>query len=161
MLSKKFENLNIYLFHNSSAWDFDPSINHHLQIAIFLVVLFIHGRPQGGGKGGSWPAKNSLFLDFFEKNSMFLVVFRKKVCSCPPLENFCPPWKKVCGRPCIYLIFWIFFDEPRCKFLHCAHNVVQVFSICFILFLLQKHFERIQTHSTLKFSFVFANVLKW
>ncbi len=45
-------------------------------------------------------AKNSMFLDFFWKNSIFYVVFRQKVGSCPPpWKVFALPWKKVCGRP--------------------------------------------------------------
>ncbi len=41
-----------------------------------------HGRPQGRARGGSCPppgrprpAKNSMFFDFFGKNSIFFVVF--------------------------------------------------------------------------------------
>jgi hypothetical protein len=41
-----------------------------------------------GGKGAlahpPWPAKNIMFLDFFEKNNMFLLFLKQKVCSCPP-----------------------------------------------------------------------------
>jgi hypothetical protein len=58
----------------------------------------------GEGKGGllppPWPAKNSMFLDFFGKNSIFFVVFKAKSRFLPPpWKFFALPWKKVCGRP--------------------------------------------------------------
>ncbi len=39
------------------------------------------GVRRGGGVRG---AKNSMFLDFFEKKVSFLLLFRQKVGSCPP-----------------------------------------------------------------------------
>jgi len=55
------------------------------------------GVRRGGQEGAldpPWPAKIVCFLTFLEENSMFLGVFRKIVCFCPPLENFALPWKK-------------------------------------------------------------------
>ena len=44
--------------------------------------------------------REGMFLDFFGKNSIFLLFFKQKVGSCPPpWKNFALPWKKVCGRP--------------------------------------------------------------
>jgi hypothetical protein len=46
------------------------------------------------------PGENSMFLDFFGKNSMFFVVFQAKSRFLPPpWKIFALPWKKVCGRP--------------------------------------------------------------
>ncbi len=39
-------------------------------------------------------AKNSMFLDFFENNSIFLLFYRQRVC---PWKFFALPLKKVCG----------------------------------------------------------------
>jgi len=38
--------------------------------------------------------QNSIFLGVFGANSMFLL----------PPGNFCPPWKKVCGRPWVQML---------------------------------------------------------
>ncbi len=51
------------------------------------------GVRKGGGQRGlltplpPWPAKTSMFLDFFEKNSIFLLLFRQKLCYSPHLEK--------------------------------------------------------------------------
>jgi hypothetical protein len=48
-------------------------------------------RPEGGGAMG---AKNSIFLDFSGKSSLFLVFLKQIVCVYPLLENFALPGKK-------------------------------------------------------------------
>jgi len=73
-----------------------PQFSHTLSAQIGFIKLFFkgcgfsHGRPQGRARGGSCPplvGHNSMFFDFFEKNSIFLVLFRQIVCFCPPLEK--------------------------------------------------------------------------
>ncbi len=48
-----------------------------------------------------WPAKNSMFLDYFEKMVSFTSIFRQKVGSWSPWKILILRWKKVCGRPCL------------------------------------------------------------
>ncbi len=75
-----------------------------------------------GGQGGLLPpsgrpspAKNSMFLDFFAKNSIFLLLFRQKVGSCAPLplENFCPPLEKSLRTP----MYWL-YKLPKHSYLN-------------------------------------------
>ncbi len=96
-------------------------------VAIFIVGFFnswikcdpryvitlghTHGRPQGRARGalappgplaGQGQPTIVFFKTFFGKNSIFFVVFRQKVGSCPPWKIFALPWKKVYGRPWPY-----------------------------------------------------------
>jgi hypothetical protein len=59
-----------------------------------------------GGQGGllplpgrPMPAKNSMFLDFFGKNSIFFVALQAKSRFLALLENFCPPLEKSLRTP--------------------------------------------------------------
>ncbi len=76
----------------------------------------VHGRPEGGGKWEllpPWPrlAENSMFLDFsLWKIVCFLVLFRKKVCSCPHLEIFWPlPLEKKSADAHAQVVFFTLF----------------------------------------------------
>ncbi len=61
------------------------------------------------------PAKNSVFLDLFGKNSIFLLFFRQKVGYCPP-RNFCPPLEKSLRTP--MFVLW--------GFLVCSSQILNV-----------------------------------
>ncbi len=60
-----------------------------------------------GGQEGALAPPPGRFLDFFGKNSIFFVIFRLKVGSCPSLENFCPPLEKSLRAPMdrLFLLF--------------------------------------------------------
>ncbi len=57
----------------------------------------------------------SLWTFFLRKIVCFYVFFKQKVCT--PLENFCPPWKKGCGRPwnCLSITRWNLIKEMTQK----------------------------------------------
>ncbi len=80
---------------------------------------YCHGCPQRTARGAlapppvrPRPAKNSMFLDFFRKNSIFSIVLRQKVGFCPPGKFLPSPWKKsadahaYCAPPLATLLFW-------------------------------------------------------
>jgi hypothetical protein len=80
-----------------------------------MVHEGFHGRPEGGKGALSpppfWQAKNGVFLDFSLK-SIFWVLFRQKVCFCPPrLEIFLlsPCKNSADARHILYAQFSIFF----------------------------------------------------
>jgi hypothetical protein len=70
----------------------------------------------GEGKGALAPSpgrpKIVCFCTFLGKIVSFLLFFRQKVGSCPPLENFCPSLEKVCGRPCEFVLR-LFFCKKK------------------------------------------------
>ncbi len=78
-------------------------------LALKLWCNFNLGLHSWASKGGScpsppWPAKNILFLDFFEKNCIFCDIFRQKVGYCfppppSPWKIFALPLKKLCRSP--------------------------------------------------------------
>ncbi len=71
------------------------------------------GRGKEGALGPSWPAKakNSMFLDFFEKNSKFFVFSGKKlVLAPPPWKNFALPCKTSADT---HVQFFTLFTSPR------------------------------------------------
>jgi hypothetical protein len=64
---------------------------------VFVKYYFSACALRGRGQGGSpspCPAKNNLFLYFFERNSIFFGVFKANSMFLPPspLENFALYW---------------------------------------------------------------------
>ncbi len=94
-----------YKFLNSENY-YCISVTFVMRIANYKLIMCCLGCPGGEGRksplaphppwppGWLRPVKNSMFWDFFEKNRMFIDVFRQKLFSCPHLEIFCPPGKE-------------------------------------------------------------------
>jgi hypothetical protein len=82
------------------------------------------GVQKGGPLALPWPAKNSMFLDYFEKKNMFFGVFSQKECFCPsPGKKSADAHVKVCGRYMFTCVKRIYAFSKFFRIQHCFERI--------------------------------------